>query len=232
MGRRKQNAPDDLDELLIAAQRARSNTDKAIANLPSVPRSKRVMEFAQFHGAIKYRELRELITAMTKSRKLEADFCRIATEKLPFKPDNWTLFAIDPPADKIFPWLIPETLEPGRGLVTRPEELQTLLTQDEESQQLYEAFKASFKYESRLADKPSNWIREQFKNGSLEAKIISFKNKFSKKTRISKALISNFVNPAQAQIVKEEGGLPALSVGEREAMQFLLWKIDSMSKTE
>lgn len=232
MGRRKQGALDDLDELLIATQRIRANTDKSSAALPCIPRSKRVMEFAQFHGAIKYREFRQLISALTQSRKVEAEFCRIATERLPFKPDNWTLFAIEARTDSVIPWLIPETLEPGRGLISRPEELQSLLKQDEEVQHAYDAFKECFKAATRLADGPSNWIREQFKNGSLESKIIAFKDKASKKTRISKTLISNFVDPTQAQAVREEGELPALSVGEREAMQFLLWKIDSMSKTE
>ena len=233
MGRKSKNAIDELDQLLLESQKIRAEKDRPIVSLPSVPISKRVMEFAQTHGSIKYREMRELLSAMTKCRKLESEFCQIATPKLSFKPDNWSLFFMRGQSETNTVGLIPETIEAGQGLVPRVAEIQLLYRQDAEVRRSYDEFEVCWRTMDRLSYPMSEWIREQFKNGSLEAKITAFKNKtVAKKTRISKALISNFVDPSQAEVVKGDGELPALSVGEREAMQFLLWKIENMTETE
>ena len=118
--------------------------------------------------------------------------------------------------------------------IAKVEEIRSLLEADNEVRRSYDDFEESWWEMDHLLNKMSEWVHEQFRNGSLEKKLESFKSKDSErnKARISKALIANFVDPSTAGIVRESGELPSLSVGEREAMQFLLWKIDNMTEVE
>ena len=232
MGRKPKNSPDDLDILLLDAQRISADKGKPGASLPSVPISKRVMEFAQFFGAIKYRDMREMLSILAKCKKLEEKFFQIAEDKLPFKPDNWAFFflkghsGIDPPG------FIPEVLEKGRGLVARVDEMKHLLETDENVRRTYDDFEACWWSMDSLNYRLSEWIREQFHNGSLEGKILGFKNEKTKKTMLSKGFASNLMIPGKAEVVKKTGELPDLSIGERQALQFLLGKLQNMTDRE
>ena len=234
MSRKPKNAPDELDQLLIDAQRIRSDKDRQGTSLPAVSISKPIMEFAQSFKAIKYREMREMLSVSTKCRKLESQFFKIAAQRLPFKPDNWLFFLIKGQAGISPPGLIPQTFEDGRGLVARVEEIKALLESDPEVRSAYDAFEICWIRVDHLSYELSNWIHNQFKNGTLEKKIATFRNEreTKRKTTLSKAFVSNLIDPNKADIVKKTGELPDLSVGERQALQFLLGKINNMSDRE
>lgn len=232
MGRKPKNSPDELDQLLLNAQRTRADKDKPGASFPTVPISKRVMELAQFFGAIKYRDMRKMLSILAKCKKLEEKFFQIAEAKLPFKPDNWSFFFLKGHSGINPPGFIPEVFEKGRGLVARMDEIKHLLENDAESRHAYDDFEACWWGMDSLNYKLSEWIHEQFRNGSLEKKIESFKNEKAKKTMLSKGFASNLMVPGKAEVVRKTGELPDLSIGERQALQFLLGKLQNMTDRE
>jgi hypothetical protein len=221
MGRPPKNTPDDLDKLLLDAQHIQRDI------LPNIPISKRIMEFAQFFGALKYRDMRKMLSILTKSRKLEEEFFKITTPKLSFEPVNWAFLfthghrGIDPPG------FVPETFEREKGLVARRDEMLQLLTTDPEVRQAYDAFEECWSSMEHFTYSLSNWIREQFINGTIEKKIKSFKDKVEckKKIKISKGLVSNLIEPSKTEVIRNTAEPPDLSVGERQALQFLLGNI-------
>jgi hypothetical protein len=234
MGRPPKNTPDDLDKLLLDAQHIQIDKDTPAASLPNIPISKRIMEFAQFFGALKYRDMRKMLSILTKCRKLESDFFKIATPKLPFEPVNWTFSFINGHRGIDPPRFVPETFEREKGLIPRIDEMRHLLAIDQEVRQAYDAFEKCWYNIETLNYSLSNWIHEQFRNGTIEKKIKSFKDKIEnkKKIKMSKGLVSNLIEPSKTEVIRKTGEPPDLSVGERQALQFLLGKIDSMTERE
>ena len=68
MGRKPKNMPDELDSFLLDVMKIRADKDNPGASLPTVPISKRVMEFAKFFGAITYREMRQMRSKVARCK--------------------------------------------------------------------------------------------------------------------------------------------------------------------
>lgn len=228
---RKRNSLDDLDGLLIAAQRARKDPTTSLS--AGIAISRKILEFVQNYKVLKYREMRALTTAHKNLKELQYEIMTKSEQHLAFKPDNWALFSTYGDYDNDEPKIIPETYNAELGLVSHKQDMKQILIENEEIRRLHGTFEKALEDITKKFRIATEWIHEQFINGTLESKIISFKdNKNKKRTKISKSIISNLINPQATEIVREEGEIPLLGVGEREALQYLFCKLENMNERE
>lgn len=230
MGSRKQDLFRPLEEILESARLAK--TEKVAGFGGSLHLNKTVLKFAQQHKVIKYREMRELLKLITSLKEKEKTFIETSEKNLGFSPENWVFFSLWGERGWNPPKLIPEIFDSIEGLKPKKQEITDLIEKNEEVKKAYIDFDSTLAKSEQKSAVIYRWIHEQFRNNTIESKIESFLDKEKSKTRMSKALISSLMSPSNSQIIKTEGELPDLSVGEREAFQFLAWKLYNMSEKE
>lgn len=196
---------------------------------------KSILEFSQNKGNITYRQARSLTSKKTKINKLKKELIESFKEK--FKPEipcTWVLFNVesykhDEPA------IFPESIGNNGAIVSHKDDIRTLINEQIALFEKNKIIKHELNQYSTLTQPIYQWISQLFINGNLEGEIESYlKSKEYKKnkTRVSHALVKNFIEPTIAEIVEEKGELPSLSVVERQTVQFLFWKLENMNESE
>jgi hypothetical protein len=218
-----------LNLVLNLAKQAREHK---VAFLNNYPIDKSILEFAQKKGFISYRNERELSRQRSNIKKLEEEF--ILDLEKQFKPQNpytWVLSSLEDCLE-LNPIIFPESINEIKMVVSHKQNILQLLKSDTTLFKKNEELKTKIIEFKKLTNPIYNYINQLFISGLLENEIQIYLEKKQGKTRISRALVANFLEPQKAEIVQEDGELPSLNISERQIIQFLFWKLENMNKRE
>lgn len=221
----KQNNINSLDSLLLLAKDAKARNLQWNRNYLV---DHKILELAQKNKVLKYRDMRNMLKIITEAEKRKKAFIMEAEKYLDInKPYSWMY------SPEILPIISPQTTKNGLLKIHNMEILK-VLEEVVSVKEKYDAYKEITTNKITTLEPIYTWIDTLFHQGVLEEKIIGYKKRLKEKiqTRISKTLIANLIEPQKAEIVKTEGEIPSLTVGEREAFQFLMWKANNMNEYE
>lgn len=223
----KKKPIDSVDFLLKLAQHTR---ESGVSWSRGYSLDSKLLEFAQRNKILTYRESREIIKKNTKAKKLGRSFTLEAKGALTLPINHtWVTSTLEEPI--VYP------VSYIKGTETSfKKEMEALLQVDPQTKQAYMEFREASLSASQASEPIAKWIDSLYYEGSLEQKITTYKNLLTKKktnrASISKNLLNNFIEPKKADQIIQEGESPSLTTGEREALQFLLWKANNLNEEE
>ena len=225
MSRRKTTL-DSLDFLLNLAEHTR---EAGVSWSGGYSLDRKVLEFAQIHKIVTYREAREIIRKRTLARK-EGNILTNETKKFLELPlfHTWITSRLHDPI------VFPAEYQKGKEIYFL-EEMKELLQNNNDIKEKYETFNIALNDAEQATAKVNEWIGSLYHEGKLENWIIAHKNALKHKQKITcigKELLGNLIVPEKTEVILEKGETPALTVGEREAFQFLLWKAHNLNEEE
>lgn len=226
MVNRKKIKLDSLDFLLKLAEHTR---EAGASWAGGYTLDRKVLEFAQAHKIVTYREIREIIRKKTVAKKTEKILTNEAEKNIELpSAKSWTVFSLQNPV--IFP------IGYEKGKKTQfANEMKAILETNSDINEKYEIFKKALEIAAEVTRKVDEWISLLFFEGKLERLITIYQLSIAKKqkrTFVGRELLGNLIAPEKTKIILQKGAPPSLTVGEREAFQFLLWKANNLTKEE
>ena len=225
---KKDKTIDSLDSLALLAQNCRE-CGAPLERTYAI--DSKILAFAQKTKTIKYRQMRAILKKVTQYDKIEKDFIDELTKHLEIEKDHaWS--RLNPLTKTDDPIIFPFS-HSSKKKINYKQIINNLLRKNKPLKEKY-TFLSKISTEKFNAIEPVYiLIEELYAQGLLESSIVNFKKIIiNKKTKISKSFMSSLMHPQKAEIIKQEGELPNLTLGERQALQFLMWKIENMNERE
>lgn len=225
MGRKKTT----LDSLSFLLKLAEHTREEGVSWSGGYTLDRKVLGFAQNHKIVTHREAREIIRKRTLARKT-GDILTNEAERFLELPLSYTWIT----SSLRDPITFPVGYQKGKEIYFL-EEMKELLQSNNDIKEKYETFNTALNEAIQATAKVDEWIGSLYHEGKLERWILAYKTLVAqrqKRTCIGKELLGNFIEPEKTEVISEKGRAPSLTIGEREAFQFLLWKAENLSEEE
>ena len=226
MSKNKKINIDSVDFLLKLAQHTR---EVGVSWSGGYPLDRKVLEFAQRYKVVTFREIRGIIKHQTLARKSGEELTSEVEKLLNINSNcNWITSTLSEP--EFYPTVYRNNKE-----VSFKHEMKELINNNKRIKEKYDIYSSSHHIIMIKSKNVIEWIKSLYHEGKLEKHILTHKtllSQKSKRTYIGKALLGNLIEPEKTETILEKGETPSLTVREREAFQFLLWKAENLNEEE
>jgi len=217
---------DSLDSLLWLARFTR---ESGVSWSRGYTIDRKILEFAQKYRVINSREIRNILKLLTNAKKREKELTNKAAQLLKIPSgSNWRMLTA---YDSI---IFPVAYE-NEKQISYLDEMTQLIKVNNEVKDVHCALKDAISAATEATSAICVWLDSLYHSGKLEKRIMDYKSLLTEKQRstyIGKELLANLIEPSKTEVIDTIGEAPALTMGEREALQFLFCKADCMSDEE